>query len=73
MLAEDFLRNPEFTLKTWQLALKCKGLAALLKNGVAVESTMTGLKSIKLQPTFLFNVSIHRFETGNIPIMSYLN
>ena len=63
VMAEDFRRNPEFTLKTWQLALKCNGLA--LKNCVTSKLTMNGVKPNQLKPTFLFNVSIHRFETGN--------
>ncbi len=61
VMAEGFRRNPEFTLKTWELALKCSGLA--LGNGA---KSLAGGKPPKLHPTFLFTVSVHRFETGII-------
>lgn len=60
VMAEGFKRNPEFTLNTWELALKCSGL--LLGNGA---KSLVGGKLSKLHPTFLFTVSVHRFETGN--------
>jgi len=63
--ATAFLRPIEWEHRlTWQNALKCNGLA--FKTGATYsKSSVAELKSTKLQPTFLFNVSIHRLETGN--------
>ena len=52
VLAEDFRRNPSFTLNTWQLALECRGLA--LGSGAEPE----GMASLNERPTFTFYVTV---------------
>ena len=65
VLAEDFSRNPSFTLNTWQLALECRGLA--LGNGTESE----GMASLNERPTFTFYVTVptddgpHRHASQN--------
>lgn len=56
VMAEDFRRYPEFTLKNLQLALKCRGLA--LEDEASVK--------LSKSPTFSFNISVHRPESGEI-------
>ena len=58
-LAEDFRKFPEFTLKSWKLALECRGLGIQSGTAALTDSMFTG--NLK-RPTFTFNVSTNSKE-----------